>query len=178
MRAPLFEKFNNLAVPTSSGPRKRRGPGRIVGPIRLSAAGQEKFDHRFPAKLRGPAERCGADVFVAGMKVGTMIEKPSGLFHVPASCQVMQRRSVEPVARISVHAVLEEQFVQLARFRSHRPRWKIDALWQIGLIAQHQADEAFASLAGRVGQRLGIIGQRGIGREGRRRSENIAAVSE
>lgn len=45
-------------------------------------------------------------------------------------------------------------------------------------MAQHQADEGFVAFAGRVGERLGIVGQRRIRRENGGRCEDVAAVGE
>ena len=83
----------------------------------------------------------------------------------PFRGELVQRRDAQPVRLARVHAVLEEQFVQLAVFADRRT----NAPGQIGLIAQHQAHECLVAFARGIGQRVGIVGQRRIGREDRRR---------
>src|ERR1051325_3788291 len=110
---------------TSRRPGQWSGPRWMFRQIRFRAASQEEFYHLRPTKFGGPAERCGANVVIAGVKISAVVEEPAGLFYVATACEMMEGRDAEPVGRGGVHAMLEEQFIQLARFRTHRPRGKV-----------------------------------------------------
>ena len=84
--AVLFEELGDVVVAAAGGPGERRGPGRIVGQIRLGTAGEEQLDHRPLAELRGPAERRRADVFVAGVEVGAVVDELLGAASTSPFC--------------------------------------------------------------------------------------------
>ncbi len=87
-------------------------------------------------------------------KSAAVIDKLGRTFDVPFPSELVQGRDVQPVRLARVQSVREQQFVQFAGLGTDGPVDKPDALRQLGLIAQQQADECFLAFSGGVGRAL------------------------
>ena len=68
---------------------------------------------------------------------------------------------------------LKQELGQLARLRDDG-----DASGQVRLVAKQQTDERLVAISRRVRQCFGVVGQRGVGREHRRRRLDVAIAGQ
>ena len=99
---------------------------------------EQQLHHRLLSKFGGPTERRRADVLVAGIQIGAVIDEPCRRFHIALSGQLVQRRDAEPVALAGIHSVCEQQLIQFTRLRAHHPTGKT-------LASADRADTAAAN---------------------------------
>ena len=157
------ESFNDFGMVSACGPGEGSGPGWIVREMSFCAAREEKIDHGELAEFGSPGERCGTNIFVARVDVRTVVEKQCGVFGFATARKFMKGSDAEPIRFAGIHSAFEEEFGEGGIFGGEG-----NAGGKVWLVAEHEVNEGFMTVAGSAGECVGIVSQ------GRIRGENCS----
>src|SRR5262245_51936020 len=95
-----FEQSNDLLMSLMSRQRQWRSPGEVVRQGKLRAASQQELDHTQFVRSSRVAKRRGAELLIAYIEVGAVLDEDRRLFHIALLGKTMKRPDTQPARQI------------------------------------------------------------------------------